>query len=447
MHFVFSFRLQTFYFAPPDPSTPLRSAPDDAACECVRLSWSGICSPGLRRFAAIGGMKTRRLLLTMTSAFLASAALAVDPPPGGGYPNGNTALGTDSLFSLTDGSENTALGENALHDNTLGTANTATGNNALFSNTLGGGNTATGFWALYTNSTGQSNTAAGYFALLDNTTGSGNTALGFETLEDNTTGFDNTAVGITALTFNTTGTENTGIGDRALAFNTSGSFNTAVGFGALNVSTTGNDNIALGKLAGAKLTTGSDNIDIGNQGKAGESSTIRIGTKNTQKNTYIAGISGVTVAAGVGVIVDSNGHLGTVTSSKRYKVAIRPMQDTSAAILSLRPVTFRYKKELDPEGTPQFGLVAEEVAKVDSDLVANDDSGKPYTVRYEAVTAMLLNEFLKEHRKVESQAAELQSQGKEIAELKAALKEQAAQIQKVSARVERTRPMTQLVER
>ena len=188
-------------------------------------------------------------------------------------------------------------------------------------------------------------------------------------------------------------------------------------------------------------------------GVAAESNTIRLGTVGTQQATYIAGISGKTVAGGVSVMIDSNGHLGTITSSQRYKDNIQPMAKASEAILSLQPVTFRYKKELDPQGIPQFGLLAEQVAKVDSDLVARDQEGKPYTVRYEAVNAMLLNEFLKEHRKVEAQAhankeqdttiAQLKSevtqqqsanteQQKEIEALTAALKAQAAQIQKVS---------------
>ena len=343
-----------------------------------------------------------------------SSTHAVDPPPGGGYPNGNTALGTDSLYSLTDGSLNTALAESALHDNTGGTSNTAVGNNALYKNILGGGNTAVGTWTLHETTSGNWNTALGDFALVNNT-GSGNTATGHESLEDNTTGFGNTADGINALTFNTTGSYNTAVGSNALAFNTSGSENTAVGDAALNLNTSGSGNIALGKVAGAKLTTGSNNIDIGNQGKAGESSTMRIGTKNTQKNTYIAGISGVTVAGGVGVIVDANGHLGTVTSSKRYKEA-----EASEAILALQPVSFRYKKELDPQGIPQFGLVAEDVAKVDPDLVARDEEGQPYTVRYEAVNAMLLNEFLKEHRKVEELSATVGELKSELARMKSA---------------------------
>ncbi len=369
-------------------------------------------------------MKTRRLLVTITSTFLATAALAVDPPPGGGYPGGNTALGDDALFNLTNGTEvhSTAIGYQALYNNTVfGNGNTAMGYTALFSNTMGYGNVAIGEYTLYGNTTGVTNTAVGDAALLSNSIGGGNTAAGFEALESNTTGFGNTGLGITALNFNTTGSYNTAIGSDALAFNNTGSENTAVGDGALNQNSTGSGNIALGKVAGAKLTTGNNNIDIGNQGKGGESSTIRIGTKNSQKNTYIAGISGVTVAGGVGVIVDANGHLGTVTSSKRYKEAIKPMQDASEAILSLRPVTFHYKKELDPEAIPQFGLVAEDVAKVDPDLVANDDSGKPYTVRYEAVNAMLLNEFLKEHRKVEELSATVGQLKSELARVKSAV--------------------------
>jgi len=190
---------------------------------------------------------------------------------------------------------------------------------------------------------------------------------------------------------------------------------------------TGRNNIALGYQAGHNLTTGNYNIDIGNDGVAGESAIIRIGTGGTQTATFIAGIREAALAHGVavGVGITTDGQLGVRASSARFKEAIKPMDKASEAILSLRPVTFRYKKELDPKATPQFGLVAEEVAKVDPDLVARDAVGKPFTVRYDEINAMLLNEFLKEHRKVEEQGAE-------IAELKAALAKQAAQIQKVS---------------
>jgi hypothetical protein len=203
--------------------------------------------------------------------------------------------------------------------------------------------------------------------------------------------------------------------------------------------TAGSNNIAVGYAAGGNLTIGSNNIHIGNSGIAAESRTIRIGDKAKQTNTFIAGINGVTVPTGVAVIVDANGHLGTTTSSARFKEAIQPMDRASEAILALKPVTFRYKQELDAESIPQFGLVAEEVERVNPDLVARDEQGKPYSVRYEAVNAMLLNEFLKEHQAVE----ELKT---EIAALTATVKEQASQLQKVSAQLETSKagPQTAL---
>src|SRR6266550_2136340 len=264
---------------------------------------------------------------------LLPAVRAVDPPPDGGYPNGNTAEGTDALFSVTTGFDNAALGFNALYSVTTGSANTADGVFALGNNTDASQNTATGFEALIFNTTGASNTSVGYNSLLNNTTGS--------------------------------------------------------------------NNIALGASAGMNLTTGNFNIDIGNPGVASESRAIRIGTTGTHARTFIAGISGATVPDGVGVIVGANGKLGTVVSSARFKHEIKPMDKASEAILALKPVTFRYNREVDPEGIPQFGLVAEEVEKVNPDLVARDEQGKPFTVRYEAVNAMLLNEFLKEHQTVQ----------------------------------------------
>jgi hypothetical protein len=302
----------------------------------------------------------------------------------------------------------------------LTASNTVLGEDALTNNT-GFSNTATGAFALQNNTVGGLNTATGAFALQSNTDGLANTALGFAALNHNTTGFFNTATGYWALLSNTTGL-----------------FNTANGAGALPNNTTGNGNIALGFNAGANLTSGSNNIDIGNAAVAGESNRIRIGTVGTQKATFIAGISGATVPGGVGVIVGNNGKLGTVVSSERFKDGIRPMDKASEAILALKPVTFRYKHDLDPNGIPQFGLVAEEVEKVNPDLVARDDQGKPYTVRYEAVNAMLLNEFLKEHKKVEDLEGIVTS-------LAATVKEQAAQIQKVSAQLEASKPAPQMV--
>ena len=209
----------------------------------------------------------------------------------------------------------------------------------------------------------------------------------------------------------------------------------ADGVNALFNNTTGNGNIALGFGAGDNLTTGSNNIDIGDLGVAGESNQIRIGSVGTQTATFIAGIRGATVASGVGVIVGTNGQLGTVTSSERFKEAIKPMDKASEAILGLKPVTFRYKHELDPEGIPQFGLVAEQVEKVNPDLVARDDKGKVNTVRYEAVNAMLLNEFLKQHRNVKELEAAIVQQQEEIKALTASVKEQASQIRKVSVQL------------
>jgi hypothetical protein len=266
-------------------------------------------------------------------------------------------------------------------------------------------------------------------ALLSNTTGSSNTATGVSALISNTTGSSNTASGIQALNDNTTGGFNTADGSFALFSNTVGNSNTAVGFDALFSNTTGGSNIAVGLAAGADLTTGSNNIDIGNRGVAGESNKIRIGTTGNQTATFIAGISGVTVPRGVGVVIGTGGKLGTTTSSARFKEEIKPMDKASEAILALQPVTFRYKEELDPDGIPQFGLVAEDVEKVNPDLVARDGQGKPYSVRYEAVNAMLLNEFLKEHRRMQNLESTVVEQQRQIKALTVGLQKVSAQLE------------------
>jgi Chaperone of endosialidase len=357
----------------------------------------------------------------------------------------NTANGVNALFNNTTGVENTANGVNALGKNTTGNFNTANGVSALLNNTTGSSNTANGLQALLHNTTGSLNTATGTNALLSNTTGSNNLANGANALQNNTTGINNMATGASALSANTTGFFNMANGSNAMAHNTTGSFNVAEGLNSLFFNTTGNSNIALGVSAGINLTTGSNNIDIGGLGVAGEANTIRVGRVGTQQATFVAGISGKTVAGGVGVIIDSTGHLGTIVSSARFKDEIKPMDKASEAILALKPVTFRYKHELDPEGIQQFGLVAEEVEKVNPDLVARDDQGKIYTVRYEAVNAMLLNEFLKEHRKVQELEATATEQQQAIKALTAGLKEQASQIQKVSAQVEVSKPAPRTV--
>jgi uncharacterized coiled-coil protein SlyX len=348
------------------------------------------------------------IVLVLGCFALSSAAQgALDPT--------DTAYGTGALANEAGGSDNSAFGYDTLYNNTTGSNNTATGASALSGNTTGSSNTATGIVALFINITGNSNTANGIAALLLNTTGSENTATGSAALSNNTTGNRNTATGANAL-FNTTG----------------------------------NNNIAVGINAGHDLTAGDNNIDIGNQGVADEANTIRIGTQGTQINSYIAGIYQTTVPRGLSVVVDSTGHLGTKGSSERFKQNIKPMDKASEAIFALRPVSFRYKKEIDPDGTAQFGLLAEDVAKVNPALVDRRPDGKLYSVRYDQVNAMLLNEFLKEHKRVEAQRSKIDQQQATIAELESTvarqqkgmealavqLKEQAAQIQKVAAHVE-----------
>jgi len=369
---------------------------------------------------------------------------AVSPPPDGGYPGGNTAEGQNALLRLTSGYYNTAVGFSSLKSNTIGYLNTAVGVNALSFNTTGSSNTANGAAALYSNTTGQHNIANGGYALFSNTAGYSNIAIGTYALYFNTTGNSNTAIGGNAglitgtLWDNTTGSNNTAVGALALR-SSNGDGNTAVGSGAL-IDLSGSLNTALGVNAGQNLHGGeSNNIYIGANvgGVRGESNTIRIGNADIT-DTFISGISGTTVASGAAVFVDSNGHLGTVTSSKRFKEEIRTMNKTREAIFSLEPVTFRYKKEIDPTGASQFGLVAEEVEQVNPELVARDANGKPYTVRYEAVNAMLLNEFLKEHRRVQELEANAAQRQKQIEALTAGL-------QKVSAQLEASKLTPQVV--
>jgi hypothetical protein len=400
------------------------------------------------------------LVLALAALALVPAARALRPSPDGGYPNETTAEGDGALFSLTTGEGNTALGSNALHANTTGSQNTATGCNALRFHITGDHNTATGRAALVFNADGEGNTATGRAAMGNGTTGSENTATGWQALFNNTgdantataafalwsntTGFGNAANGHLALYSNTTGDSNTANGRNALINNTTGSGNTANGVDALYSNTTGNNNVALGNSAGGFLTTGDNNIVIFNDGVAGESNHIRIGSVGTHTSTFIAGISGAAVA-GAAVKVNANGQLGVAPSSERFKAEIKPMDNASEAILALKPVTFRYKHEIDPNGIPQFGLVAEQVAKVNPALVDRDGKGEIYTVRYEAVNAMLLNEFLKEHQKVEKLEATAIDQQKAIKALTASLREQASQIQKVSAQLEVSKPAPQMV--
>jgi len=345
-------------------------------------------------------------------------AQAVVPAPDGGYPGANTAEGDNALFSLTTGTSNTAIGFGALASNTTGDFNTAEGRSTLISNT-----------------TGSQNTATGANALISNTTGFQNAATGVQALSSNTTGFHNTADGFQALFSNTTANHNTADGDNALVHDTTGSLNTAIGAHALDHNITGSSNVALGFQAGFSIT-GSGNVCIGQNifGLAGESNVTRIGN-----------IGSTAQANGVFVTVGAGGKLGFQVSSRRYKDDIKPMDKASEALFALKPVSFRYKQEIDPARSPDFGLIAEDVATVNPDLVARDEEGKIVTVRYQAVNTMLLNEFLKEHRKVEEQEKTIAELRSGMTALAAMVKEQAAQIQKVSVQLEASKPAPQVV--
>jgi len=400
--------------------------------------------------------KTLSLVLIPLLAYLSASATsqAVMPPPDGGYPGFNTAEGQNALFNLTTGVANTGVGWYSLFSNTDGAYNTAVGAGTLLFNIgdqttfEGVDNTAVGAAALLFNTTGTDNTATGAVALLNNTGGSNNTATGSFALQSNTTGNLNTATGLSTLFSNTTGIGNTAVGGGALVLNTTGAGNTAIGRGALSSNTTGNGNIAVGSSAGHDLITGDHNIVIGNPSAvAGESNTMRIGGSISQTRAFIAGIRGVATGNNdaVNVVIDSDGQLGTVSSSRRFKKEIKPMDTASEAILALMPVTFHYKS--DKTNRSEFGLIAEEVAEINPDLVVRDENGEIYTVRYEAVNAMLLNEFLKEHRKNEEQQATIArlkstdaKQEATIANQQERIEALAAGLQKVSAELELNKP-------
>jgi len=291
------------------------------------------------------------------------------------------------------------------------------------------------------------NTAEGCNALLSLTTGTFNTAVGFFSLSSDTIGSFNTGVGAGTLLANTA-SQNTATGAGALLSNSIGGGNTATGTFALFSNTTGSSNIAIGVNAGINLTTSDNNIDIGNEGDASDSDTIRIGNASHGR-IFIPAIKNIVLGAGVPVTIDSTTSLlGIATSSLRFKQNIKPMDKSSEAIIALKPVTFSYNQKIDPKAIPQFGLVAEDVEKVNPDLVVRDKEGKPYTVRYDAVNAMLLNEFLKEHSKMEEQEATIAQLKKDfratVAQLTARLDEQAAQIQKGSAQLEASKNTPQV---
>jgi Chaperone of endosialidase len=366
--------------------------------------------------------KTTILIAGVLACFaLAPVARAVFPPPDGGYPGGNTAEGQAALLSLTTGGFNTAIGWLSLRGLTTGSFNTGVGAGTLALNNADQ-NTATGAGTLLSTTTGGGNTANGAFALFSNTTGGSNTAIGNLALRNNTGG------GFPS------GSQNTAVGTAALLANTTGAQNTAIGTFALHLNTTGGSNTALGLAAGENQTTGSNNVYVG----AG-----MFGVAGENNACYIASIFGQTSASGTQVFINSSNKLGTLTSSKRFKEEIKPMDKASEAVLALKPVTFRYKKEIDPGGTSQFGLVAEEVEKVNPDLVVRDKEGKAYSVRYEQVNAMLLNEFLKEHRKAQEQEATIAQLKKEMETVVARLKAHDSAIQKVSAQIELSKVVEQ----
>jgi hypothetical protein len=327
----------------------------------------------------------------------------------------NTATGFNALENNVNGGNNTATGNSALLSNSGGNNNTATGEEALFKNIGGNDNTAVGGLALQANTAGSYNTATGYGALQNNTV-SGNAAFGYQALGANVNGTGNTAVGTNAL-YVSVGSSNTAFGYAALGANVNGTANTAVGISALG-SDLGSNNIAIGAGAGANVGlpgatagTGNDNIYIGNAGGLSDNGVIAIGVQGTQGATYIAGIYGATSSSGVEVYVNSNGQLGTVLSSGRFKEDITDMGDSSSKLLQLRPVSFFYKPEYD-DGThlPQYGLIAEEVAKVYPEMVAYGNDGHILTVKYQLLAPMLLNEVQKQDRELRAQAEAIQLQ-------------------------------------
>jgi hypothetical protein len=383
-------------------------------------------------------------VLLLGSFAIPQSAQAVSPPPDGGYAGGNTAEGQNALLSLAIGGYNTAVGFLALRSNTTSSFNTALGAGALLANTVDN-NTATGAGALLNDSTGSDNTANGAFALffniasgntavgsralLNNTTGGTleniqglilgpNVAVGEEALESNMVTSANTAVGYQALHSFTSGPPGidehaglcTAVGFQALANATSADSNTAIGYAALRNCTTGESNTALGFLAGLGVTTANSVICIGAPGE------------NVEESCYIGNIAGSSVdpVTASAVFVQNNGKLGTVVSSRRFKRDIKPMDKASEAILALRPVAFHYKS--DPKNTPCFGLIAEDVAKADPDLVVRDKDGELLSVRYDQVNAMLLNEFLKARHQIDAQQ-------KQIEALTAGLQKVSAQLQ------------------
>ena len=373
----------------------------------------------------------RNSCLTLITALVAIVGPAFAAPPPNVVDsdgNGNTAMGTDALGSLTNGFSNTAAGSEALGSNTTGIANSAFGHLALQDNTSGSNNTAFGRQALLLNSTGNANVAIGVDALFDNETGSSNTAVGDGALMLNKSGSANTAMGTSALNGNRTGIRNVAVGYSAMRDNLFGRNNTAIGWNA------------------GQRTNGNDNVLIAHRGVIDESQTVRIGTRGTEgvpgsgvTRTYIAGIRGVTTGRpGIPVLIDASGQLGTVSSSRLHKQDIQAMAGASDRLLQLRPVRFRYN-EADASGQRpvQYGLIAEEVAEVFPELVILDENGLPETVAYHMLPALLLNELQKEQEVNRAQSEKLARQEEQLAEMRL-LEEKLAAVEKLVANLQRS---------
>jgi hypothetical protein len=354
--------------------------------------------------------------LTLTGSILSGGVPIFQAPTGA---SGNFSAGLGALPPATTGANDTAVGDGALQVNTTGYQNTAVGSAALAANTTGYFNTASGYEALYSNTTGTLNTANGVLALFGNTTGIQNTAVGSLALKSNN-GSGNTAIGNIAM-WNISGSYNTAVGGNTLLNYASGSNNTAIGYAALSANgslvAVGDNNIAIGYFAGQNIASASNNIEIGNYGYATDTGTIRIGTYPTQTSAFIAGIWGATTqsSGAVPVLVDSNGNLGVMSSSRRYKEDIQDMADASSGLLHLRPVTFRYKKPYSDGSQPiQYGLIAEEVAEVYPDLVAHSADGQIETVKYQVLDSMLLNELQKQSATIAAQKEQIEDQQQQI---------------------------------
>ena len=383
------------------------------------------------------------ILIALGCFALLQRAQGVLPAPDGCYPGFTTAEGCNALKSLTSGAGNTGVGWYSLSSDTTHSYNTGVGAGALFLNNADS-NTAVGTAAMLLNSSGTRNVANGTDALVYNDSGNYNDAVGAFALFNNINGFSNNAFGDSALVENIHGFANTAIGDSALLSNDAtgnglGNYNTAVGGQALFSNTDGTANTAVGFQAGSSATTGDGNVYVGAgmSGVAGESN-----------HTYLRNINTTSVSGGGTdtVTVDlTTGLLGHLTSSRRYKEDIKPMDKASEALFALRPVTYHYKKEIDAPQSPAFGLIAEDVARVNPGLVARNAQGQPESVHYEMVNAMLLNEFLKEHKKVEEQEATIAQLKEKLQILVAHVQERDSKIQRVNDRVETNKTAPQLV--